>query len=114
MAIKAKISLDNSEFQKGLQAAEQQSRKTGSAINRNLGTTKAGAALDKLGQGADEAVRALDSIAGATGKASTGLSGLAGDIIALVKSPIALLIAGFGALVTIGVKCWDKLTLSAD
>jgi hypothetical protein len=34
-----------------------------------------------MGKATDGAVRALDSLAGATGLASTGFSGLAGDII---------------------------------
>lgn len=46
--------------------------------------------------------------------ASTGLSGLAGDIVALVKSPIAMLIAAIGAVIALGVKMWDKLTLSSE
>ena len=114
MAIKAKISLDNSELKKGLQEAQSQAKKTGSALNKNVARSNAGQALDKLGQNADEAVRALDSVAGAAGKASTGLSGLAGDIIALVKHPIALLIAAIGLLVKIGMTVWDKLTVNIE
>lgn len=114
MAIKAKISVDNSELTQGLQQAENQAKKTGKSINEGLANNGGAEALDKLGRNADEAVRALDSVAGATGAASTGLSGLAGDIIALVNNPIAMFIAAFGALVAVGVKVWDKLTLSTE
>ena len=70
--------------------------------------------LDNFGDNADRAVRAIDSVSGALGQASTGISGLAGDLIALVKNPMAAAIAAITALVAIGVKLWDKLTLSAE
>ena len=70
--------------------------------------------LDNFGDSADNAVRAIDSVSGALGQASTGISGLAGDLIALVKNPMAMAIAAITALVVIGVKIWDKLTLSAE
>lgn len=111
MAIKAKISVDNSELKKGLQEAQNTAQKTGKNIKNSLGNEGV-AGLKKLGKGADEAVRALDSIAGATGKASTGLSGLAGDIIGLVTNPVAALIAAFGTLVSIGVSVWNRLSES--
>lgn len=112
MGVKAKISVDDSELQHGLQRAEAQAKKTGQALNKNLNNSNITGALDKVADGADNAVRALDSVAGAAGMASTGFSGLAGDIIALVKSPIALLIASLGTLVALGVKVWDSMTLS--
>ena len=70
--------------------------------------------LDNFGDNADRAVRAIDSVSGALGQASTGISGLAGDLIALVKNPMAAAIAAITALVAVGVKLWDKLTLSAE
>ena len=70
--------------------------------------------LDNFGDSADSAVRAIDSVSGALGQASTGISGLAGDLIALVKNPMAMAIAAITALVAVGVKLWDKLTLSAE
>lgn len=113
MAIKAKIQLDNSELKAGLKQAESQASKTGKTLGKNLGKG-AGKGLEELGKGADDAVRALDSIAGAAGGASTGLSGLAGDIISLVKNPMAALIAVIGLIISIGSKIWDSLTLNAD
>ena len=83
-------------------------KKTGQEISN---TTKK---LDNFGDNADRAVRAIDSVGGALGQASTGISGLAGDLIALVKNPMAAAIAAITALVAIGVKLWDKLTLSAE
>ena len=106
--IKAKISLDSSELKKGLNQAEQSVKKTGQEISN---TTKK---LDNFGDNADRAVRAIDSVGGALGQASTGISGLAGDLIALVKNPMAAAIAAITALVAVGVKLWDKLTLSAE
>ena len=108
MSIKAKISLDSSELKKGLNQAEQSVKKTGQEISN---TTKK---LDNFGDNADRAVRAIDSVGGALGQASTGISGLAGDLIALVKNPMAAAIAAITALVAVGVKLWDKLTLSAE
>lgn len=108
MSIKAKISLDSSELKKGLNQAEQSVKKTGQEISN---TTKK---LDNFGDSADSAVRAIDSVSGALGQASTGISGLAGDLIALVKNPMAMAIAAITALVAVGVKLWDKLTLSAE
>ena len=70
--------------------------------------------LDNFGDNADRAVRAIDSVSGALGQASTGISGLAGDLIALVKNQLAAAIAAITALVAVGVKLWDKLTLSAE
>ena len=70
--------------------------------------------LDNFGDNADRAVRAIDSVSGALGQASTGISGLAGDLIGLVKNPMAAAIAAITALVAVGVKLWDKLTLSAE
>ena len=106
--IKAKISLDSSELKKGLNAAEQSVKKTGQEMSN---ATKK---LDNFGDNADRAVRAIDSVSGALGQASTGISGLAGDLIALVKNPMSAAIAAITALVAIGVKLWDKLTLSAE
>ena len=108
MSIKAKISLDSSELKKGLKQAEQAVKKTGQEM---ANATKK---LDNFGDNADRAVRAIDSVSGALGQASTGISGLAGDLIALVKNPMAAAIAAITALVAIGVKLWDKLTLSAE
>ena len=106
--IKAKISLDSSELKKGLNQAEQSVKKTGQEM---ANATKK---LDNFGDNADRAVRAIDSVSGALGQASTGISGLAGDLIALVKNPMAAAIAAITALVAVGVKLWDKLTLSAE
>ena len=108
MSIKAKISLDSSELKKGLNQAEQSVKKTGQEM---ANATKK---LDNFGDNADRAVRAIDSVSGALGQASTGISGLAGDLIALVKNPMAAAIAAITALVAVGVKLWDKLTLSAE
>ena len=108
MSIKAKISLDSSELKKGLNQAEQSVKKTGKEMS--AATKK----LDNFGDSADNAVRAIDSISGALGQASTGISGLAGDLIALVKNPIAIAIAAITALAAVGIKLWDKLTLSAE
>ena len=108
MSIKAKISLDSSELKKGLNQAEQAVKKTGQEM---ANATKK---LDNFGDNADRAVRAIDSVSGALGQASTGISGLAGDLIALVKNPMAAAIAAITALVAVGVKLWDKLTLSAE
>ena len=108
MSIKAKISLDSSELKKGLNQAEQSVKKAGKEMSN---ATKK---LDNFGDNADRAVRAIDSVGGALGQASTGISGLAGDLIALVKNPMAAAIAAITALVAVGVKLWDKLTLSAE
>ena len=108
MSIKAKISLDSSELKKGLNQAEQSVKKAGKEMS--AATKK----LDNFGDNADRAVRAIDSVSGALGQASTGISGLAGDLIALVKNPMAMAIAAITALVAVGVKLWDKLTLSAE
>ena len=106
--IKAKISLDSSELKKGLNNAEQSVKKAGKEMNS--ATEK----LDKFGDNADRAVRAIDSVGGALGQTSTGISGLAGDLIDLVKNPMSAVIAAFGLLVAVGVKVWDKLTESAE
>ena len=108
MSIKAKISLDSSELKKGLNQAEQSVKKAGKEMSN---ATKK---LDNFGDSADSAVRAIDSVSGALGQASTGISGLAGDLIALVKNPMAAAIAAITVLVAVGVKLWDKLTLSAE
>ena len=108
MSIKAKISLDSSELKKGLNQAEQAVKKTGQEMSN---ATKK---LDNFGDNADRAVRAIDSVSGALGQASTGISGLAGDLIDLVKNPMSAAIAAITALVAVGVKLWDKLTLSAE
>ena len=108
MSIKAKISLDSSELKKGLNQAEQAVKKAGQEMSN---ATKK---LDNFGDNADRAVRAIDSVSGALGQASTGISGLAGDLIGLVKNPMAAAIAAITALVAVGVKLWDKLTLSAE
>lgn len=114
MAIKAKISVDNSELTQGLQQAEIQAKKTGQVMNKGLGSKSAGEALERFGDSADNAVRAMDSVAGAAGAASTGFSGIAGDIVSLVKNPMSMLIAALGVLVTVGVNAWQRLTESAE
>ena len=113
MAIKAKIQLDNSELKAGLKQAENQASKTGNALNKNLGKDK-GKSLDDLGKSANDAVKVLDKFAQSTVGAGTGIGGLAGDIVNLVKNPMAMLITAFGVVATVGKKLWDDLTLSTQ
>lgn len=102
--------------------------KTLSVVDKNVGkttnkikktvkeTTKLTA--DAFADSADRAVMAVDSISGAFGGGSTGLSGVVGDVINMIKNPLTLAIAGIGVLIG-GVvaavkKVYDNLNLSTE
>lgn len=67
---------------------------------------------DQIGTSADRAIMAIDSVSGAFGGASTGLSGVVGDVIQLIKNPMTAAIAGAGValvgIVALGKKMWDE------
>lgn len=67
---------------------------------------------DQIGTSADRAIMAIDSVSGAFGGASTGLSGVVGDVIQLIKNPMTAAIAGAGVvlvgIVELGKRMWDE------
>lgn len=67
---------------------------------------------DQIGTSADRAIMAIDSVSGAFGGASTGLSGVVGDVIQLIKNPMTAAIAMAGValtgIVALGKKMWDQ------
>lgn len=73
---------------------------------------------DQFADSADRAVMAVDSISGAFGGGSTGLSGVVGDVINMIKNPLTLAIAGVGTLIAGIVKysmnVYDNLHLSTE
>lgn len=106
--VKVNFSVDSSQAKTGINNVKQQingiKNSGNSAINQ----------LDNMGKATDGAVRALDSLAGATGLASTGFSGLAGDIIQLAKNPKALFIAAAAAITAALIKLYDTFTQSDE
>lgn len=73
---------------------------------------------DGIGTSADRAVMAIDSVSGAFGGASTGFSGVVGDVIQLIKNPMTAAIAGAGValigVIQLGKKLWDEWNLSLE
>lgn len=106
--VKVNFSVDSSQAKTGINNVKQQingiKNSGNSAINQ----------LDNMGKATDGAVRALDSLAGATGLASSGFSGLAGDIIQLAKDPKALIIAAIAAITAAIIKLYDTFTQSDE
>lgn len=106
--VKVNFSVDSSQAKTGINNVKKQingiKNSGNSAINQ----------LDNMGKATDGAVRALDSLAGATGLASTGFSGLAGDIIQLAKNPKALFIAAVAAITAALIKLYDTFTQSDE
>ena len=120
MSIETELSLNSKPFEQKLKESEAQVTSSASKMNKSLKNVGGGSknsaveSLDKFGDSADKAVTALDSLSGAFGGASTGLSGFAGDLINLAKSPVTMVIAALGTLVSVSIAVWDKLSLSAE
>lgn len=74
----------------------------------------ASSGLDEVGRSTDGAIRALDSLGGACGLASTGFSGLAGDIMQLATSKTSLFIAAIATIIAAIVAVYDMCTQSGD
>lgn len=106
--VKVNFSVDSSQVNKGINDV-----KNGIKSVKN-GSSNAAQAMDKFGDAADGAVRAVDSVGGACGLASTGISGLAGDLIYLVKNPIAMAIAAVAALVAAITSLYDNMTQNGE
>lgn len=106
--VKVNFSVDSSQVNKGV-----------NDVKRGINDVKkesSGAAqgMDRFGDATDGAVRALDSVGGACGMASTGFAGIAGDLIYLAKNPIALVIAALGALAMAAISVYDNMTQNGE
>lgn len=102
--------------------------KTLSVIDKNVGNTTKKIkkevketeklTADAFSDSADRAVMALDSISGAFGGGSTGLSGVVGDVVNMIQNKLVFQIAAVGAMLTgivlIARKLYDELTLSTE
>jgi hypothetical protein len=92
---------------------EKKLQKTGKETQKTWKET-----ADGVGTSADRAIMAIDSVSGAFGGASTGWSGVVGDVIELIKNPMTAAIAGAGlalmSVVHIGKKMWDEWNLSIE
>lgn len=73
---------------------------------------------DDFANSADRAVMAIDSISGAFGGGSTGLSGVVGDVVNMIKNPLTASIAVIGSmmggLAILGRQIYDNLNLSSE
>lgn len=106
--VKVNFSVDNSQINKGINNVKK-------GVNDIKGSASgASQAMDAMGDAADGAVRALDSMAGAFGAASTGVSGLAGDLIYLVKNPVAFAIAALAALAAVANSLYNNFTQNSE
>lgn len=122
MSIETELSLNSKPFEEKLAESETQVNNVANKMNKSLASVgskkteknQTKEKLDDIGDSADKAITALDSVSGAFGGVSTGLSGIAGDIVNLVINPLSGAIAAVGALVAAGVTVWQKLTLSAE
>lgn len=89
------------------------SKKTGKQTEKTWKDT-----ADGIGNSADKAIMAIDSVSGAFGGASSGLSGVVGDVVQLIKNPMTAAIAGAGValmgVVEIGKQLWDEWNLSLE
>lgn len=123
MSVKTTLDIDSKPYEEKIKEVEkkteQSAAKMDKAMNKvgsgsNKKNNSASEMLDKVGDSADKAVTALDSVGGALGNTSTGLSGIAGDLVNVFTNWQTAAIAAFGVILAAGVALWDKLTLSAE
>lgn len=106
--VKVNFSVDSSQVNQGLNNVKNKI----DDIKNSGGKT--GSSMGSFADSMDNAVRALDSVAGACGMASTGFSGLAGDLISLATNPVALTIAALGALTAAAISVYDSMTQNGE
>lgn len=106
--VKVNFSVDSSQVNQGLNNVKNKIDN----IKNSGGQT--GSSMNSFADSMDNAVRALDSVAGACGMASTGFSGLAGDLISLATNPVALTIAALGALTAAAISVYDSMTQNGE
>ena len=123
MSVKTTLDIDSKPYEEKIKEVEkkteQSAAKMDKAMNKvgsgsNKKNNSASEMLDKVGDSADKAVTALDSVGGALGNTSTGLSGIAGDLVNVFTNWQTAAIAAFGVVLAAGVALWDRLTLSAE
>lgn len=104
-----KITLDIKDYEAKLAQARKQGEAAAKNAEKNANTAAKG--VNKFGQSVGKA----GTMVSAFGSAAGGAFGKLGSVISsFTGGRMAALTAGFGALISIGVAAWDKLTLSAE
>lgn len=104
-----KITLDIKDYEAKLAQARKQGEAAARNAEKNANTAAKG--VNKFGQSVGKA----GTMVSAFGSAAGGAFGKLGSVISsFTGGRMAALTAGFGALISIGVAAWDKLTLSAE
>lgn len=104
-----KITLDIKDYEAKLAQARKQGEAAARNAEKNANTAAKG--VNKFGQSVGKARTMVSAFSSAAG----GAFGKLGSVISsFTGGRMAALTAGFGALISIGVAAWDKLTLSAE
>ena len=104
-----KITLDIKDYEAKLAQARKEGERFARSASKNAGTASNG--MNNFGKSVSKA----GSLLGSLGSAAGGAFGKLGSVISsFTGGRMAALTAGFGALISIGVAAWDKLTLSAE
>ena len=102
MPARGKVSLDGTQYEKKLDELKSKTVKATGDMSKSV---------KDFGKDVGSAGKALGMVAGDVG---SKFGALGKTIGALASGPIALLTAAIGAMVAMGVKLWDTLTVSAE
>ena len=125
MPTKLELTLDSSKYQQQLDQVVATTRAAGERMKAGIGnreiavtadTSQAEKALSGLSGSAQKFKAGAASISaiGAAAGASVPAVGMLATVVNALLSPISLLGAAFTALVAVGSRVWDKLTVSAS
>ena len=125
MPTKLELTLDSSKYQQQLDQVVATTRAAGERMTAGIGnreiavtadTSEAEKALSGLSGSAQKFKAGAASISaiGAAAGASVPAVGMLATVVNALLSPISLLGAAFTALVAVGSRVWDKLTVSAS
>jgi len=104
-----KITLDIKDYEAKLAQARKEGERFARSASKNAGTASAG--MNNFGKSVSKAGGLLGSLGSAAG---SSLGSLGSVISSIASGPVVALTAAFGALVSLGVSIWDRMTLSAE
>ena len=104
-----KITLDIKDYEAKLAQARKEGERFARSASKNAGTASAG--MNNFGKSVSKAGGLLGTLGSAAG---SSLGSLGSVISSIASGPVVALTAAFGALVSLGVSIWDRMTLSAE
>ena len=104
-----KITLDIKDYEAKLAQARKEGERFARSASKNAETASAG--MNNFGKSVSKAGGLLGTLGSAAG---SSLGSLGSVISSIASGPVVALTAAFGALVSLGVSIWDRMTLSAE